>query len=65
MNLLIGLITICSNLKYSYRYFFAEKFKLCSKQEMGSSKSQWSLRQGTQEYTVNEQKQQDSSGRIL
>lgn len=30
-------------------------------QEMGSSKSQWN----TQEYTGNEQKQQDSSGRIL
>lgn len=56
MKLLIALITICSNLKYGYGFLFAEKLKLCSTQEMESSKSHQSLKWGTQEYTCNEQK---------
>lgn len=35
MNLLIGLITICSNLKYGYRYIFAEKLKNFAQHKKG------------------------------
>lgn len=58
MSLLISLIAICSNLKYGYRFPFCRKALTLLKQEMGSSKSQRSLKWGTQEYKEMNRKNQ-------